>query len=274
MANCINCNQEVSTAYCPACGQRNPVKKINMVNMWSDFAARIYGFDGMFPRTLRDLTIRPGQVARDYIIGNRVKYYGPVGYFFLTLTVYLLLASMLDIDLVNLMIQSNSPDIVSQGDNVQGSMVKEITSWTLENMRSISFFITLFYVFFTWLLYRKSKFNFVETGVLVFFVTGHTLWLLIIQLFAYWIGGFVLQTSYLMIISILFMIYGFVDFYNHKSKWKIALMGFLVQILSYVALMLVIFSFFTYRMITDKEFLEELKKSNSKAKVEQSPSVK
>jgi len=59
--------------------------------MYHDFQARIYGLDGMFPRTLRDVTLRPGQASRTFIQGNRVKYYGPVGYFFLMITVLLLL---------------------------------------------------------------------------------------------------------------------------------------------------------------------------------------
>lgn len=273
MANCINCNQEVNTAYCPACGQRNPVKKINMVNMWSDFAARIYGFDGMFPRTLRDLTIRPGDVAREYIKGVRVKYYGPLGYFFLTLTIYLLVASWLDVDLLAFTMQTNPSDVSEQGDGVQ-EMVREITSWTIENMRSVSFFITLFTVFFTWLFFKKSKFNFVETGSLVFFVTGHTMWLSIVLIPVYKLSGFVLNSSYLLLISIIFMIYAFVNFYDHLSKWRIIFRGIIVHILSYVTLVFVILGIFIYRVSTDKELFEKIRPSNNKPKVEQNPSVK
>jgi Protein of unknown function (DUF3667) len=273
MTHCINCNQEVSTAYCPACGQRNPVKKINMANMWSDFAARIYGFDGMFPRTLRDLTIRPGQVARDYIKGVRVKYYGPLGYFFLTLTVYLLIASLLEVDLVNFMMQSNPTDVNSQGGGVQ-EIVRGITTWTIDNMRSVSFFITLLTVFFTWLLFRRSKFNFIETGALVFFVTGHTMWLSIILIPVYKISGFILNSSLLLLISIVFMIYAFVSFYDHLSRWKIIFKGIIVHVLSYLTLVFVILGIFIYRVSTDKELYEKIKPSNNKPKVEQNPSVK
>jgi hypothetical protein len=70
MPACINCNIEVSTPFCPTCGQKNAVKKITIANMWSDFLSRVYGFDGMFPKTLRDLTLRPGLAARKYIEGT------------------------------------------------------------------------------------------------------------------------------------------------------------------------------------------------------------
>ncbi|NBP70053.1 MAG: DUF3667 domain-containing protein [Cytophagia bacterium] len=273
MANCINCNQEVSTAYCPACGQRNPVNKINVANVWSDFVSRTYGFDGMFPRTLKDLTIRPGQVAREYIIGNRVKYYGPVGYFFLMLTLYLLLASLLEIDLVTFMMQTNPTNLETQGGGVQ-EIVREITQWTIDNMRSVSFFITLFTVFFTWLFFKKSKYNFIETGALVFFVTGHFMWVSIVLIVIYKISGFTLDSSYLFFFSIMFMIYAFADFYSHLSKWKIVIKGIIVHILSYVTLTIFIVVVFIYQVSHDKELYEKIKPSNNKPKVEQSPEVK
>lgn len=99
--NCINCQQEVSDNYCSHCGQRTHVKRISLREGWNDFWARVYGFDGMFPNTLRDLTLRPGVAARIFISGNRVKYYGPVGYFFLMITVFLLLLDLLNIELAD-----------------------------------------------------------------------------------------------------------------------------------------------------------------------------
>ncbi len=225
------------------------------------------------PRTLKDLTIRPGQVAREYIIGNRVKYYGPVGYFFLMLTLYLLLASLLEIDLVTFMIQTNPTNVETQGGGVQ-EMVREITQWTIDNMRSVSFFITLFTVFFTWLFFKKSKYNFIETGVLVFFVTGHFMWVSIVLIVIYKISGFILNSSYLLLSSIVFMIYAFVNFYNHLSKWKIIIKGVFVHIFSYGALIIFIVAVFIYQVSHDKELYEKIKPSNNKPKVEQSPVVK
>lgn len=271
MTNCINCNQEVSTPFCPACGQKNPVKKINMLNMWSDFSARIYGFDGMFPRTLRDLTLRPGQVARDYIQGNRIKYYGPIGYFFLVLTIYMLLGSMLGVDFLDFMMKSNPTNVSEQGEGVQ-EVTKGLTLWMIENFRSVSFCITLFTVFFTWLLFRKSKYNFVETGALIFFVTGHTMWLSVLMMIVYKITGVAFGSSYLLLISITFTIYAFVNFYQHINSWRIVLRGVFVHILSYVTLTLFIFGIFIYRVSTDKELYNKLKPSNNKPKVEAGPS--
>jgi Protein of unknown function (DUF3667) len=96
MNQCINCHAETTGKFCSNCGQRMTVKRITFREGWNDFWARIYGFDGMFPNTLRDLTVRPGKASQLVIDGNRVKYYGPVGYFFLMITLLCLVGSLLD----------------------------------------------------------------------------------------------------------------------------------------------------------------------------------
>jgi hypothetical protein len=79
---CVNCGVAVTSKFCAECGQPNPPKKLGLRTMWYDFQSRIIGFDGMFPRTIKDLTLRPGKASKNYVYGNRMMYYGPVGSFF------------------------------------------------------------------------------------------------------------------------------------------------------------------------------------------------
>jgi hypothetical protein len=96
---CVNCRAAVSTPHCGECGQPNPPKKLNFTVFLKEFQTRIYGFDGMFLRSVRDLTVIPGEVASQFIQGNRVRYMGPVGYFFLVLTLSLLTMQLFEVDL-------------------------------------------------------------------------------------------------------------------------------------------------------------------------------
>jgi hypothetical protein len=267
MATCINCSREVETPYCPQCGQRSPVRGINFANLWADFAARIYGFDGMFPRTLKDLTIRPGQVAREYIAGNRVKYYGPVGYFFLMLTLYLLLASMLEIDLVDFTMKS-SPATSQQGAG-QREISLMINQWVNGNIRTVSFIIALFTVFFTWLFFRKSGYNLIQSAVLIFFVNGHIIWISIASLFVYKLTDFVLPASVSLLASIAFLVFAYTNLYNYQKKWKVAIKGLLLYIVSYVTMIVIVTFYIVYASFHDKETFDKLRPSNNKPIVEQ-----
>lgn len=271
MTTCINCAREVSSSFCPHCGQKNPVKKINLTNMWSDFLSRVYGFDGMFPRTLRDLTIRPGVVAREYIQGNRVKYYGPVGYFFLMITVYLLLASLIGVDLTEFTKASNPA-----GDFQQGAGQEEIntlmTRWINDNLRLVTFFTTIFSIFFTWLLFKKSKYNIIESSVLIFYVNGHLMWLNIFLITFFRLGGVAVDFSYVLIVTIGFLLFAYANFYTYQAKWKIVVKGLLSFILAYLFFIIATISVLTYFVATDKELFEKIRPKNNRPKIEQSPS--
>jgi Protein of unknown function (DUF3667) len=272
MATCINCNNEINTPYCPHCGQRNPVKGISFSNLWSDFASRTYGFDGMFPRTLRDLTLRPGDVARAYIEGNRVKYYGPVGYFFLMITLYLLLASLLGIDLVEFTMKSGLVDSSQQGEGQQ-EISKAINLWTNDNLRLVSFVVAVFTVFFTWLYFRKSKLNIIQSSVLIFFVSGHVLWMSFALLIIYRISGFVLSASWQLLFSTSFLIFALANFYTYQARWKVIIKGILVYITAYTCMILIVIGLLVLRLSTDKEFYEKLRPKNNKEKPTASPAT-
>jgi hypothetical protein len=162
---CINCSAEVLSTYCPTCGQRQTVKRLSIKEGWNDFWARIYGFDGMFPRTLRDITIRPGVALRKFIEGNRVAYYGPVGYFFLMVTLIYIVASLFNIDLVEFMksasdtgLQPNAKVGIGQERMIQATM--KLAS---DNLKILSFIMIPIFAFCgRYIFFRKQGLNFIE----------------------------------------------------------------------------------------------------------------
>lgn len=243
METCINCSKEVSTSFCGNCGQPNPPKKLTFGNMWYDFQSRIYGFDGMFPRTLRDLTIRPGLVAREHIKGNRVKHYGPVGYFFLMVTVFLLIMSMLDIDFIEFNEMSASGLADTPENQTSKKAMQKLTSIMFDNMRSLSFMVAIPVTLMAWLFFRKAGHNILEHAVLPFYVLGHIYWVTILSLPFFVIFGIRLHPTVSLIISILFFAFACSDFYTHNSRIKAFVKGIAVYIIGYLlfaALMIVL----------------------------------
>lgn len=270
MNTCINCQTEVTSAYCPTCGQKNPIKKINAVNLWSDFLSRVYGFDGMFPRTLVDLTIRPGHAAREYIRGNRVKYYGPLGYFFLMITIYLLLASLIGVDLAEYS-QASSPTPPPTGRG-QLELSLQFTHWMIDNLRLVTFTIAIFSVFFTWLYFRKSGYNLIESSVLIFYFNGHLMWISMIAIILYRFAGWAINFNYFMMMTIGFMLFAYVNFYTYQSKWKVLLKGMLSYLSAYLLMLILAGLFVVYLIKNDREFYEKVRPKNNLPAVEQSPS--
>ena len=270
MNTCINCQQVVTENFCSSCGQKNPVRKINAVNMWNDFLSRVYGFDGMFPRTLRDLTFRPGEVAREYIKGNRVRYYGPVGYFFLILTVYLILAPLLGVDISEFM-QASNPVSTYQQRPGQQEINRIMMNWISENMRLMTFVIALFSVFFSWLYFLKSKYNLIESSVLVFYTLGHLTWLNIIGIVIYRFSGVALNAGFSLLLTIVFLLYAYSNFYRHQAKWKVVIKGFFSLLTAYLLMIIISVAVFTYFIATNKELRDKIGITKDNVTTEQRP---
>ncbi len=259
MTLCINCNQEVSTPFCSHCGQPNPPKKITFANMWFDFQSRIYGFDGMLPRTLRDLSMRPGVVAREYIYGNRVKYYGPVGYFFLMITVFLLLLSIFEIDFIEFSKTSISGMIDVPANQSGQEIQRKLTMIMSDHMRTLSFMVIIPVTLMARLVFRKAGLNILEHAVLPFYVIGHTFWLTILTLFSF--AFFATSPAFMaqLVISIFFFAFACSNFYKHNSKVKAFIKGIAVYIMGYLLFSLIIVILTVLYMFIDPEFKDLLK---------------
>ena len=232
--NCINCGTPVTAKFCPNCGQRAIIKRITFKESWFDFWSRVYGFDGMFPRTLRDLTIRPGTVAKKFIEGNRALYYGPVGYFFLMITVCLLVFSLMNIDFFDLRAGMAKSIPIEQPNPKLTEKIQHIVS---DNIKVFAFFVILFQPFTAkYILFRKSGYNFLEHAVLPFYVAGHLYWVMILSGIYFSLTGtraFLFQLTF----GILFLGFAYSTFMTYQSGLKAFFKGialYLVSITLYI----------------------------------------
>lgn len=227
-ALCPNCGLEQNSNFCGNCGQRMNVKRISFKEAFFDFWSRIYGFDSMFPRTLRDLTLRPGQVAARYIQRNRALYYGPVGYFFLMVTVFLLALSILNIDIKEFLTQNQQAiglDSAQPG-STQDKMNRQILDVVGSNMRLIAFLIIPFNgLAARYLFFRKSGLNFLEHTVLPFYLIGHVYWLSIVSVLIYLFTGSFMINNIISVVTLFYFGFGYLTLLDNQPKWKRFLKG-------------------------------------------------
>jgi len=262
--NCINCDNEVTGKYCSNCGQRTDVKQINFKEGWHDFWSRVYGFDGMFPRTLRDLTIRPGVVAKEYIGKNRVKYYGPVGYFFFLISLCLLIFSLIDLDFVEYTKGFQSRSFVPNADS---KLNQTIFQFVADNIKIFAFLIIPFLALASkYVLFRKSGYNFLEHTILPFYCLGHNYWLNIIF-------GIILKTTGVSLAGlsgIIFVPYlglAYSGMMTYQSRWKAFFKGMLIYLVGTIlfALFSTIVGFIVIGILAqfNPELYEQIRPSNN-----------
>jgi hypothetical protein len=260
---CINCGGNVESKYCANCGQSHPPRKITFVNMYYDFQSRIYGFDGMFPRTFRDLTLRPGVVSREFIDGNRIKYYGPVGYFFLMITVFLLILSMTSVSFYDFMVKP-SAFVQVKPHSGQEKFMQVFSMLIAENMRSFSFLIIPINALTSKLFFRKSGLNYLEHTVLVFYTHGHIYWITILSLFIFLVFGVNPLTIVQTILGLILFSVGCMQLFNYQSKVKAFVKGLLSSLVAYLIFMILLLLIIATYLYLHPELFEAIRPSNNR----------
>lgn len=239
---CINCNSTLSGNYCSSCGQKGIIKRLSIKTFFEDYLSRLFGMDTNFLRTLRDLSIRPGQVGRSFIRGNRVKYIGPVGYFFLITTFLILTYQFLGIE-INEFLTQTSKDIVGQSEtNVQSEEIQiRAIGLISNNLKLLGFLAIPFYSLWGIVFFRNAKLNFFEHSVNILYVQGHLVFAKIIALFIFKLSGIIIN-PYLQFIDLPFFVwscFGFYEVRGFKNLMK-AVMLYIISFISFIIVVVVI----------------------------------
>ncbi len=234
---CVNCKAEITGNFCANCGQRAYVKRMSIKESWLDFWSRVYGFDGMAPRTLTDLTLRPGIAAKRFIEGNRVMYYGPVGYFFLMITVCLLFFSIIEVDFFEFM--KGMQKGFSEGSEAP-KLLDRIQRFVSDNIKVFAFLIIPFQAFSAkYLFFRKSGYNFLEHAVLPLYMAGHMFWVTMIDGVIYkWTSHASLVTN--TIIGVLYVGFGYCTMMTYQSRARAFLKGVFLYFVAQLIFMAVL----------------------------------
>jgi hypothetical protein len=259
---CINCGSDENGKFCSNCSQRLAVKRITLKEGWYDFWARIYGFDGMLPRTLRDLTLRGGFAAREFIRGNRARYYGPVGYFFLMITIYLLWLSMIDLQLIDFVKKVNA-DLGNTGGNVKREYMEAIQQSAVENFKLLSFMYVPFMALVSQrIMFRKQGLNFMEHSILPLFALGHWYWVMIVFAAILKFTGYLFPTPLEWFLNAMYFGWVYTTFVTDQSKIKLFFKGAGVYIFAFllfiIAVMVVTAVVMIIMAMTNPDMLKDM----------------
>ncbi|HEX8062398.1 MAG TPA: DUF3667 domain-containing protein [Allosphingosinicella sp.] len=77
---CLNCGTALAGPHCHQCGQAAHVHR-TLTAFWHDLAHSVLHFDGKLWRTLPLLALRPGELTRRYVAGQRASFVSPMALF-------------------------------------------------------------------------------------------------------------------------------------------------------------------------------------------------
>ncbi len=228
MPLCKNCAYEVELKYCPNCGQKASVKRLEMRSLLSELPHALWHIDKGFLYNVTQLFKRPGYAIKDYLEGKRKKFYHPLSYMLIVLGTMLLVMSLIK---------------VHYYDPVQDAwmLTKKAASWkeydaTQQTWIHYYKFYIPFYlpwmalIFYLWLRVMKQKYTYAECIFISFFCSANmTIPQIFVLVLAYIFNStaFTRTSDIILNDSAILLIY-FFQFYQLgnralKKGWRIAL---------------------------------------------------
>ncbi|MET0298138.1 MAG: DUF3667 domain-containing protein [Flavitalea sp.] len=167
--SCLNCNTTLDqmARFCPSCGQKTDTHRLTFKHIIHDFFHAFTHADKSIFGLLRDLAIKPGIVAKEYIAGKRKKYFNPF-------TFFLILAGLFVVSNKYFTSESTPPKpdeavlarMPTQAARDQYMLFftrgAEINGFLSRHSNVVSMFAVPVFGFITWLFLRRNKYNFAE----------------------------------------------------------------------------------------------------------------
>jgi len=199
---CISCKNEHQGNFCPNCGERAGVPKITFKSMFAEAFSTVTNMDKGFLLNLKYLTLDPRQLIISYLQGKRKGIYNPISFLILSVTIYLIIDSFIDIP----------SEIVSTKNNNSGeySIIYKVgyeAGWFVETNLKYFWLLSIFWLgIATKIMF--GKYNFAEHLTVSSFAIGYaTLFGLIGLLMFKWDSLVYNPSIYIAIIWILYQVF-------------------------------------------------------------------
>lgn len=212
-----------------------------------EVANEIIGLQGnKIFRTVKFLTLRPGQVISEYCKGEKQKYLSPVVYFLGVTGILYFLSSVTGgvVAVVGRNAKSYRDTLSALGFDFTTDEVNSAFSSVLSN-ETFGIIVGLpFALFFTWVFFRKHNKSFRDNSWFVLYTSGHST-LIRLPLFLVWyiikdVEIFPILGPLFLIIGFLYSILAAKQFYQINLGRAFVLIS-LMKILSFISLQIITF---------------------------------
>ena len=264
--NCLNCETALSDGqrFCPNCGQKTDTHRLT----WKHFSHEV--FHALAPADkglvylFKELVLRPGAVAREYLAGKRQKYFNPFSYFLISAGVIVLADSLFGNEapetLPDPSILARLPTEAARAGYV-GMLHRsyEVTHFIAEHGNLFAIAAIPVFASVWWLFYRRRGYNYVEflTGAMLIDSVTNVLLPLVLA-FVQHVGGAAVVLSFTrvaFVLQLFYLTYGLTGFLQLQSI-KARLGGATVALLSQLTWMAVSYSLLGAYLFRNRQFYQ------------------
>jgi hypothetical protein len=223
---CQNCGNHFEGKFCNNCGQPAHIHNVNAGFIWHDLQHGLFHYDKGLLYTQGQLLLKPGYTIKEYINGKRIRHFAPVSMVVVMATLYGLFYHYLHI---NTFKYSQSEIMDYEG----------LNEWIGAHYAIFTLITIPYYALFSYLFFKKHRYNFSEHIVLNSFLASQRLCVGVISVpFLYYAGNAqqISAISFVVFLADLFLAYrAFSQFFDNLPRWK----TFLVTTSCYVVSLMV-----------------------------------
>lgn len=157
---CKNCDADLTSRYCPNCGQPTDLKRIDGHYIIHEIE-HVLHFERGILYTIKALLFNPGQNIRQYLSENRSRLVKPIIFIIVTSLIYTLCNHFFHFE-----------DGYIKYLDAKQSTITKIFKWVQGHYGYANIIMGLFIAFWTKLFFKKYQFNFFEILILLCFVIG------------------------------------------------------------------------------------------------------
>ena len=167
MTTCKNCGHQFDLEFCPNCGQKASVKRLEMKSLLHDLPHAIWHVDKGIIYNIIQLFKRPGYAIKDYLDGKRKNFYHPLAYMLLMLGTMLLAMNLMKVHYYDL--------VQDAGMNpAKATFWKEYDATQQAWIHYYKFYIPFYLpwmalLYYLWLRVMKQKYTYAECIFISFF---------------------------------------------------------------------------------------------------------
>ena len=155
---CKNCDHTFQGNYCNNCGQAANLPELSIHFVWHEIQHGIFHFDNGIFYTVKQLLIRPGHTAREFINGKRVYHFKPISLVVVLATFYGILVHYFIDNTLDVKIDTTAENVV----NIYENFIR----WNMNHFAFTSLALTLIATITSFYIFRKQGYNFVEHLIL------------------------------------------------------------------------------------------------------------
>ncbi len=165
---CKNCGNNFNGTYCNLCGQKVYGGKFTVKKEVSTVLGNIFNLDKGFFLTIKLLVLNPGKIIRDYLSGITKRYSHPIKFLLFCVTINVLILQFTGV-LENRAVEINEMAGFNKEElKLQAKLLPKIKQY----IDVIMFTILPILSFFSYLFFRKHKYNYTEHLLLNSFLFG------------------------------------------------------------------------------------------------------